>query len=36
MLTGGLALVSIIITVLVRLFPQAICNAVFLLLLPMR
>lgn len=29
MLTGGLALVSIIITVLVRLFPQAICNAVF-------
>ena len=29
LLTGGLALVSIIITVLVRLFPQAICNAVF-------
>lgn len=29
MLTGGLALISIIITVLVRLFPQAICNAVF-------
>ena len=29
MLTGGLALVSIIITVLVRLFPQAICSAVF-------
>lgn len=29
MLTGGLALVSIVITVLVRLFPQAICNAVF-------
>lgn len=29
MLTGGLALVSIIITVLVRLFPQVICNAVF-------
>lgn len=29
MLTGGLALVSIIITVLVRLFPQAICNAIF-------
>lgn len=29
MLTGGLALVSIIITVLARLFPQAICNAVF-------
>lgn len=28
-LTGGIALVSIIITVLVRLFPQAICNAVF-------
>lgn len=29
LLTGGLALVSIIITVLVRLFPQPICNAVF-------
>lgn len=29
MLTGGLALVSIIITVVVRLFPQAICSAVF-------
>lgn len=29
LLTGGLALISIIITVLVRLFPQAICSAVF-------
>lgn len=28
-LTGALALVSIIITVLVRLFPKAICSAVF-------
>lgn len=29
LLTGGLALISIIITVLVRLFPEAICSAVF-------